>query len=57
MAAIKMRVRPLTVMTLFDRWGDWLSVLATAWTLLALGAAVVLRVQRLFGRRVPGPKP
>lgn len=57
MAAIKMRVRPLTVMTLFDRWGDWLSVLATAWTLLALGAAVVLRIQRLFGRRVPGPKP
>ena len=49
-AAIRMRVPSLTVMTLYDRIGDWLSVLATAWTILALGAAVVLRIRRLLKR-------
>lgn len=47
-AAIKMRIPSLSVMTLFDRWGDWLSVLATAWTVLALGAAIVIRINKLF---------
>jgi apolipoprotein N-acyltransferase len=46
-SVIKMHVPTLDTKTLFVQMGDWLSILAMAWTLLAILTTLVLRVKKL----------
>ena len=39
-SAIKMNIPPVNIMTLYARWGDWISVLAVTWAILVLCMAI-----------------
>jgi apolipoprotein N-acyltransferase len=50
-AVIKMHIPPETTMTLFARLGDWLSILALAWTVFALAAMLWSWVKALAAKK------
>ncbi len=50
-SAIKMHIPLETTMTLFARVGDWLSVLAVCWSIVALCAGIFLRIKALVWKK------
>jgi apolipoprotein N-acyltransferase len=45
-AVIKMNLPPETTKTLYVQLGDWISILALIWTLLAQGAGILSRIRK-----------
>jgi apolipoprotein N-acyltransferase len=43
-SAIKMIIPPVNIMTLYVRWGDWISVLAVTWAILILCMGIYSRL-------------